>query len=57
MNLNSLLISKLDLIWIFNFDMQLVVLMIVEYNLSNDRIKNSDQCKSCSPLSLLSGLS
>ena len=43
--------------WIFNSDMQLVGMLIAGYNLLNDRIGNSDQRKSCSPLSLLSGSS
>ena len=34
--------SKLDLMWIFSSDLQLVGVLIVEYNLSNDRIRNSD---------------
>ena len=40
--------------WIFSSDMQLVGVLIAEYNLSNDRIRNSDKRKSCSPLGLLS---
>jgi len=54
LNLNPPLISKLDLMWIFSSDLQLVGVLIAEYNLSNDRIKNSDQLKSCNPLSFLS---
>ena len=54
LNLNPPLISKLDLMWIFSSDLQLVGVLIAEYNLTNDRIINSDQLKGCSPLSLLS---
>ena len=54
LNLNPPLISKLYFMWIFGSDLQLVGMLIAEYNLSNDRIRNSDQLKSCSPLSLLS---
>ena len=43
--------------WILSSDLQLVGIFIAEYNLSNDIIKNSDQLKSCNPLSLLSGSS
>ena len=57
LNLNPSLISKLDLMWIFNSDLQLIGMLIVEYNLSNDRIRNNDQLKNCSPLSPLSGSS
>ena len=55
LNLNPPLISKLDLMWIFNSNIQLVGVLIAEYNLLNDRIRISDQHKSCSPLSLLFG--
>jgi len=37
--------------WIFSSDLQLVSVLIAEYNLLNDRIRNSDQLKSCNPLS------
>ena len=37
-------------------DMQLVGVLITEYDLSNDRIRNSDQHKNYNPLSPLSGL-
>ena len=57
LNLNPPLLSKLDLMWIFSFDLQLVGVLIAEYNLSNDRIRDNDQLKSCNPSSLLSGLS
>ena len=57
LNLNSPLISKLDLMWIFSSDLQLVGVLIAEYHLSNDRIRNSDQHKSCIPISLLFGSS
>ena len=57
LNLNPPLISKLNLMWIFSSDLQLIDVLIAEYNLSNDRIRNSDQLKSCSPLRLLSGSS
>ena len=57
LNLNPPLISKLDLMWIFSSDLQFVSVLIVEYHLSNDRIRNSDQHKSCSPGSRLSGSS
>ena len=57
LNLNPPLISKLDLMWIFSSDLQLVGVLIAEYNLSNDRIRNSDQLKRYSSLSLLSGSS
>ena len=50
LNLNPPLISKLDLMWIFSSDMQLIGVLIAKYNLSNDRIRNNDQLKSCSPL-------
>ena len=53
----SFLISKLDLMWIFSSDLQFVGMLITEYHLSNDRIRNSDQHKRCSPISLLSGSS
>ena len=53
LNLNPLLISKFDLIWISNSDLQLVGVLIAEYNLSNDRIRNSDQRKSCNHLYFL----
>ena len=55
--MNPPLISKLDLMWIFNSDMQLIGVLIAEYNLSNNRIRNIDQHKRYSPLSRLSGLS
>ena len=48
LNLNPSLISKLDLMWIFSSDLQLIGVFIAKYNLSNDRIKNNDQLKSCS---------
>jgi len=54
LNLNPPFISKLDLMWIFSSDLQFIGLMIAEYNLLNDRIKNSDQLKSCKPLNRLS---
>ena len=57
LNLNPPLISKLDWMWIFSSDLQLVGVLIAEYNLSNDRIRDSDQLKSCIPLRLLSGSS
>ena len=57
LNLNPPLIPKLDFMWIFSSDLQFVGVLIAEYHLSNDRIKNSDQHKSCSPVSLLSGSS
>jgi len=38
--------------WIFNSDLQLIGVLIAEYNLSNDRIRNSDQRESCIPFSL-----
>ena len=41
--------------WIFSFDLQFVGVLIAEYRLSNDRIRNSDQHKSCSPISRLFG--
>ena len=37
LNLNPLLISKLDLMWIFNSNLQLVGMLIAEYDLSNDK--------------------
>ena len=43
--------------WIFNSDLQLVGVLIAVYNLSNDKIRNSDQHKSCSSVSPLSGSS
>jgi len=42
LNLNPPLISKLDLMWIFSSDQQLVGVLVVEYNLSNDRIRDSN---------------
>ena len=57
LNLNPPLISKLDLMWIFSSDLQLIGVLIAKYNLPNDRIRNNDQLKSCSPLSSLSGSS
>jgi len=57
LNLNPSIISKLDLMWIFNSDLQPIGVLIAKYNLSNDRIKNNDQLKSCNPLSPLSGSS
>ena len=57
LNLNSSLIFKLDLMWIFSSDLQLIGVLIAKYNLSNDRIRNNDQLKSCNPLSPLSGSS
>ena len=57
LNLNPPFISKLDLMWIFSSDLQFVGVLIAEYSLSNDRIRNSDQLKSYSPLNLLSGSS
>ena len=42
------------MMWIFSSDLQLVGVLIDKYNLSNDRIRNSNQLKSCIPLSLLS---
>ena len=53
MNLNPPLISKLDLMWIFSSDLQFVGVLIAEYHLSNDRIRNSNQHKSCSSISPL----
>ena len=53
----SSLISKLDLMWIFSSDLQLIGVLIAKYNLSNDRIRNNDQLKHYSPLSPLSGSS
>ena len=55
LNLNPPLISKPDLMWIFNSDMQLIDVLFAKYSLLNDRIKNNDQLKSCSPLSPISG--
>ena len=55
--IESSLISKLDLMWIFSSDLQFIGVLITEYHLSNDRIRNSDQHKSCSPVSFLSGSS
>jgi len=55
LNLNLFLISKLNLMWIFNSDLQLIGVLITKYSLSNNRIRNNDQLKSCSPLSPLSG--
>ena len=57
LNLNPPLISKLNLMWIFSSDLQLIGVLIIKYNLSNDRIRNNDQLKSCIPLSPLSGSS
>ena len=57
LNLNSSLISKLDLMWIFSSDLQLIGVLIAKYKLSNDRIRNNDQLKKCSPISPLSGSS
>jgi len=57
LNFNPPLIFKLDLMWIFSFDLQLFGVLIAEYNLSNDRTRNSDQLKSYSSLRLLSGSS
>ena len=57
LNLNPPLISKLHLMWIFSSDLQFVSVLITEYHLSNDRIRNSNQHTSCSPLSLISGSS
>ena len=54
LNLNPPLISKLDLRWIFSSDLQFIGVLITEYHLSNDIIRNSDQHKSCSPVSILS---
>ena len=45
LNLNPPLISKLDLMWIFSSDLQFDGVLIAEYHLSNDRIRNSDQYK------------
>ena len=39
--------------WIINSDLHLIGVLIAEYNLSNDRIRNSDQLKGCTPLSYL----
>ena len=54
LNLNSPLISKHNLMWILSSDLQLIGVLIAEYNLTNDRIRNSNQLKS--PLSILSGV-
>jgi len=54
LNLNPPLIFKLDLMWIFCSDLQFVGVLITEYHLSDDRVRNSDQHKSCSPVSFLS---
>ena len=39
------LIPKLDLMWIFNSDLQFVGVLIAEYHLSNDRIRNSNNIR------------
>ena len=57
LNLNPPLISKLDLMWILNSDLQLIGVLIAKYNLFNDKIRNNDQLKSCTSLSPLSGSS
>ena len=41
--------------WIFSSDLQLIGVLIAKYNLSNDRIRNSIQFKSYSPVRPLSG--
>ena len=40
--------------WIFSSDLQHIGVLIAKYILSNDRIRNNDQLKSCIPLSSLS---
>ena len=42
LNLNPPLISKLDLMWIFSSDLQLIGALFAKYSLSNDRMRNND---------------
>ena len=54
LNLDPSIIFKLDLIWIFSFDLQLVGVLIVEYTY---QMTEFEIVISCSHLSLLSGSS